>query len=173
MRTGAYAFRLDTPTRWGHAQDVPSRQVKGSGDAASLGDCWRAGSIAVTDLSDPAGVSNKTGLYVGAVVALSLIGVGAIITVLIVRPPPADNTGIIVAILGFLVPTVTALLAAAVQQVHLAVNSRLTQHLTLTASSARAEGHIEGANQQATGPQGDPGQIGPRGPIGVTGPPGS
>jgi hypothetical protein len=115
------------------------------------------------------GVANKTGLYVGAVVALSLIGVGAIITVLIVRPPPADNTGIIVAILGFLVPTVTALLAAAVQQVHLAVNSRLTQLLQLTASSARAEGELKGATQQVTGPQGEPGEPGAIGHIGDTG----
>jgi len=40
------------------------------------------------------------------------------------------------------VPVITALLAATIQQVHLAVNSRLSQLLELTATASRAEGKI-------------------------------
>lgn len=106
----------------------------------------------------------------GAVVGLSFVGIGGIVTTLIIRPPPIDNTTIIVTMLGFLIPTITALLAAAVQQVHLAVNSRLTQLLELTADSARAQGHLDGVSQQLTGPAGPTGATGSEGFTGATGP---
>jgi hypothetical protein len=106
-------------------------------------------------------------------VLLSMVGVGGIVTILIVRPPPADNTGIIVTMLGFLIPIVTALLAAAVQEVHLAVNSRLTEFLALTAKSARAQGQLDATtagNIGQTGAAGVDGSEGPRGQTGATGP---
>jgi cytochrome b subunit of formate dehydrogenase len=117
----------------------------------------------------PPFIGGTTGLYVLAIVVLSILGVSAVVIVLIVRPPPIDNTPIITVILGFLIPTVTALLAGAVQQVHIAVNSRLTQLLEITATASHAQGQIDGATQQATGPQGAPGVpgvMGPRGPMG-------
>jgi hypothetical protein len=46
-------------------------------------------------------------------------------------------------ILGFTVPISTALVAAAVQQVHLAVNSRLSQLVLLTRQAAHAEGQLD------------------------------
>ena len=88
--------------------------------------------------------SAKTTVLVWAAVALSIATIIAIAAVTIARPEK-DSTGIITTLLGFVVPSVLALIGAAVQQVHLAVNSRLTQLINLTARSAKAEGRLAGA----------------------------
>jgi len=85
---------------------------------------------------------NYTNLFVGAVVVLSLLAVGAVVTIFLVRPDK-DSTSLIATILGFVVPVVTGFIAAAVQQVHSSVNGRLTQLLKLTAKSSLAEGKAE------------------------------
>jgi hypothetical protein len=84
-----------------------------------------------------------TTLYIRAVVGLCVLAVVAIITLFVVRPDK-DHTALITLILGVLMPAISALLAAAVQQVHLAVNSRLTQLLALTQKASLAEGVLTG-----------------------------
>lgn len=80
-----------------------------------------------------------TGPYLMAIVALSILGVAAVTTIVVVRPEK-DYTSTISILLGFLVPIVSALLAAAVHQVSTSMNGRLSQLLVLTAKSSRAEG---------------------------------
>lgn len=87
-------------------------------------------------------------LYVGAVIALSVLAIAAILTIFIVRPDK-DNTPLVAVILSFLVPLVSAFLAASVRQVHLAVNGRLTQLLAQTAKSSHAEGQLLGQGDAA------------------------
>jgi len=89
-------------------------------------------------LGEPAR-KDHTNLLVGSTIGLAVMAVTAIVLIFSVRPDK-DNTAIVATLLGFLVPLMTALLAAAVQQVHAAVNSRLTQLLRVTAAKARAEG---------------------------------
>jgi hypothetical protein len=86
--------------------------------------------------------SSKTTIFVWAAVALSMAAVLAVTAISIARPDK-DNTGTITMIVGIIVPSVTALIAKAVQEVHLAVNSRLTQLIQLTATASRAEGQLE------------------------------
>lgn len=98
------------------------------------------------DLSPSPG-SHAT-LFVAAVIGLSVLAIVAILTIFLVRPDQ-DNTALVAIVLGFLVPLVSAFLAASVQQVHLAVNSRLTQLVQLTAKSSRAEGQLVGQGDAA------------------------
>lgn len=86
--------------------------------------------------------SDHTNLLVGSTIALAVLAVIAIITIFTIRPDK-DNTALVATLMGFLVPLMTALLAAAVQQVHAAVNSRLSQLLRVTAAKSRAEGMLE------------------------------
>lgn len=98
--------------------------------------------LAIATLAEPTG--SKATLYTGAVIGLAVLGVAAILIIFALRPDK-DNTAIIAIVMGFLVPVVTALLAAAVQQVHLAVNSRLSQLLLVTQKASRAEGKLSAA----------------------------
>lgn len=82
---------------------------------------------------------DHTNMLVVATIFLAVLAVVAIIIIFLVRPDK-DNTALVATLMGFLVPLMTALLAAAVQQVHAAVNSRLTQLLRVTAAKSRAEG---------------------------------
>lgn len=82
-----------------------------------------------------------TGYYVGGVVLISLIGVAAIVGILVLQPEK-DNTTTIATILGFIVPINGALLAAALREVHVAFNSRMTELLVLTKKAALAEGQL-------------------------------
>jgi len=97
-------------------------------------------------------------VYVIAVIAISLLALGSIVVLSVMRPL-ADNT-LPILIMGFVAPTLAALLsvvrgqdtakqlAATNEQVvvlHDLVNSRLTELLRLTATASRAEGVIEGA----------------------------
>lgn len=95
------------------------------------------------ELDVPAGESrvDHTNLLVGSTITLAVLAVAAIVTIFMTRPDK-DNTAIVATLMGFLVPLMTALLAAAVQQVHAAVNSRLSQLLRVTAARSRAEGML-------------------------------
>lgn len=88
-------------------------------------------------------VGSKATLYVVLMVALCMLTVIAIVVVTIVRPA-ADNALLIGTILGVTAPVAVSLLGLSVQEVHKAVNSRLSQLLELTASASRAEGHLAG-----------------------------
>lgn len=87
---------------------------------------------------------SMTGAYVAAVVALSGMGVTAIVAITLARPNE-DNTPIITTVLGFLVPVTLGFLGAAVKEVHVAFNSRMTELLELTERSAKAEGQLLGS----------------------------
>ena len=95
-------------------------------------------------------VGTRATIYVVAIVLLCIGQLSFVVGITIVRPA-ADNTALIATSLGFIVPVVGALMAGAVQQVHLAVNSRLTQLLELTATSAKAEGKLSGVLSQQAG----------------------
>lgn len=92
--------------------------------------------------------NSSTLVYVAAVIVLSLLGVGSIVALTVLNPEK-DHSATIVVILGFLVPTVTALLAGAVSQVQKSVNGRLTQLLAMTARTHAAEGEIVGQAKAA------------------------
>lgn len=93
---------------------------------------------------------SNVGMIVGSVIALSVLGTGSIITIVLTRPNQ-DNAVLIATILGFLGSTSAALLALIknvqtgtdVKELHLAVNKRLSQLLDLTAKAAHSLGREE------------------------------
>jgi len=95
-------------------------------------------------------IGQKATLYVVAIVTLCFLFASFVLLVTFVRPA-ADNTSLILSVAGVVVPIITALLAATIQQVHLAVNSRLSQLLELTARSSKAEGKLASSYQPNTG----------------------
>ena len=86
-------------------------------------------------------VGQKATIYIGAIISLAILDVGFVLGISYLRPS-TDNAGLILGVNGVMVPIITALLAAAVQQVHVAVNSRLSQLLELTADASRAKGAL-------------------------------
>lgn len=92
-------------------------------------------------LTTPTG--RRATAYVWAIVVLCALALAFVVGVSVAKPD-SDNTALIALGLGVLAPVLTALVAAAIQQVHLAVNSRLTQLLILTAKASRAEGKAVG-----------------------------
>jgi len=87
-------------------------------------------------------VGQKTTIFVVSTIILCILVAAFVVVITVVRPDK-DNTSLILSIVGVIVPVITALLAATIQQVHLAVNSRLSQLLELTATASRAEGKID------------------------------
>lgn len=86
------------------------------------------------------GISSKrTTQCIWAVVVLAALEVFAIVTLSIIKPNDISTGTMIV---GVIAPIILALLGIAVQGVHMAVNSRLTQLLELTAKSSLAEGKL-------------------------------
>lgn len=96
------------------------------------------------------------GLVIHAVVTINFVAAAAIIGILFLRPNQ-DNTPLIVTILGFLGPTIAALLAlaktiqtgAAVDNLKVQINGRLSQLLEQTERAAKAEGRQEGTDAAA------------------------
>lgn len=88
--------------------------------------------------------------YLFMVVGVMLVSVLAIIAITLARPKQ-DNTALITSVIGMATPTVAALLALiksgetarAVQEVHVSLNSRLTQLLAQTALAERTAGRNE------------------------------
>jgi len=78
-------------------------------------------------------------LFVVSTVVLAVLTVAAVVGITMARPDK-DNTSVIATIVGVVTPILVGLLAAAIQQVHLAVNSRLSQLLELTAAESKARG---------------------------------
>jgi hypothetical protein len=87
--------------------------------------------------------NSKATLYVLSVLGLCFLEAAFVLAITFIRPI-GDNTGLIAAVLGVIGPVQVALLAATVQEVHLAVNSRLTELVELTAKASKAEGKLEG-----------------------------
>jgi len=92
-------------------------------------------------------IGQKATMYVIAIVVLCFLFASFVLLVTFIRPDK-DNTTLIISVSGVVVPIITALLAATIQQVHLAVNSRLSQLLELTAASSRAEGKLAGKDKE-------------------------
>lgn len=85
----------------------------------------------------PSSSANRVALlvrWVVVIVAVTLVSISAIY----ISRPGENNVPIVTAILGFVVPTVGALLAAALGQTHSAVNGRLSELLNVTAENAAA-----------------------------------
>jgi len=88
--------------------------------------------------------SARVRMYIFAILVLCGFAVVFTLGITLIKPE-ADNTGMIAIIIGIFTPVVTALLAGALKENHDAMNSRLTQLLTLTEVSAKAAGKLEGA----------------------------
>jgi len=89
---------------------------------------------------------SRTNIFVIAILILSALGIGGVIFVFAVRPDK-DNTAVIATILGFLLPTVTAFIAASVREMQASINGRLTQMLELVKIASRAAGKLEGKKE--------------------------
>lgn len=88
--------------------------------------------------------SRPSGLgYVFGAVALGLAAMLGIVVVSVLRPAD-DNAAIIGAIIALATPTAAALVAFAVRDVHLQVNSRMDELLLASNMAARAEGTAAG-----------------------------
>lgn len=87
-----------------------------------------------------------TGVFVGAVVGLSALGVLSIVGVLLVQPEK-DNTSLIATILGFLLPTILSLLGAAVREVNRTVDGRMSEMMVLVGRTASAEAAVREKDQ--------------------------
>ena len=91
-------------------------------------------------------------LLIASIFGLSLIGVLAIILISFLRPN-IDNTVLITTVIGFLTPTLASLIAVvksfhnanAIEELHLAVNSRLTELLQQTSLAANLAGRAAAA----------------------------
>jgi hypothetical protein len=80
--------------------------------------------------------------YVYLVALLSSVGVLGIILVVALGPP--DMVPVIIAsIVGFLAPTISIILAIMIKDIHLDINSRMTELLETTRKSALAQGKLE------------------------------
>jgi hypothetical protein len=92
------------------------------------------------------------GLVIHAVVSISFLGAGAIVAITLLRPGH-DNTALILSVLGFLAPTVAALLAlaksvqngAVMERLEVKLDGRMTQLLEQVERAAKSEGREEGA----------------------------
>lgn len=103
--------------------------------------------------------------YLVAVVIMTLLALGAVLAVLVLRPGQ-DNTQLIATIVGFCVPTTTAILAfMKSQETHLAVNSRLDSFMKQHADSARAEGVIAGIDKEQSRQAAIPPAVSPVAPV--------
>lgn len=85
---------------------------------------------------------DRTTLFVWCIFGLCLLDVVFIFGISMLRMN-SDNTSLIASVLGVTLPVITALLAGTVQQVHVAVNSRLTELVELTAKASHAEGRLD------------------------------
>jgi len=92
-------------------------------------------------------IGQKATMFVVAILVLCFLFATFVLLVTFARPEK-DNSSLILPVGGVIVPIITALLAATVQQVHLAVNSRLSQLLELTAASSKAEGQLTATKEQ-------------------------
>lgn len=92
----------------------------------------------------------RTTQFVYAVVALCVLAVASMVTLAIFKPGDTSTGTMILGILG---PVIAAFLAAAIQGVHLAVNSRLTELLDVTSKASHAEGRLEGTQAPRQGRQ--------------------
>lgn len=86
--------------------------------------------------------SAKTTLYVYTVVILAVVTVSAIVTLKVMAP---DDIATGTLILGVMVPLITAFLAAALQGVHLSVNSRMDKFIA--ANDVMMQTVVEAARQ--------------------------
>jgi len=86
---------------------------------------------------------SKAVQFVWAVIVLSGLGVASIIALALAQPGQ-DHSATINLILGLLMPSVVALLAAAVRENHLAMNSRMSEMLRLQKKASLAEGELLG-----------------------------
>lgn len=92
------------------------------------------------------GPGSRTTLYITGVIVLCLAAAATMIAIEAIRPDK-DNTAVMLMALGIYGPSIAGLLGAAVREVHLAFNSRMTELLLLTAKASRAEGQLIGAER--------------------------
>ena len=86
--------------------------------------------------------SSKATLYIIAILILCILAASFVSIITFIRPDQ-DNTALITMVLGIITPVILALLAGSQHENHLAMNSRLTELLNLTAKSSKAEGKLD------------------------------
>ena len=94
----------------------------------------------------------KTPLMPYAWAALSMAGLGALLVVMILwLRPQSDPLAVIEKVASPLIPTLAAIMAwLKSQEVHLSVNSRLTEFMRTSNEAERAKGQLQGvAHEQA------------------------
>jgi len=87
--------------------------------------------------------SARVRIYIGSVLVLCIVA-GVLVVVIAVALPEKDNTGLIATVIGIFAPVSAGLMALALKENHDAMNSRLSQLLTLTQKSSKAEGVLVG-----------------------------
>lgn len=102
-------------------------------------------------------MSNATNAsaVLAAIVSLVALGLGTVMGILYLRPE-AENTPLIMTIMGLLAPTVVSTLALLkvqetndkLQETHVMINSRMTELLEKTGLAAHAEGVAAGVAQE-------------------------
>jgi hypothetical protein len=90
------------------------------------------------------GPTQRATVYVVSIVVLCTLFAAFVLGVTIIRPTQ-DNNQLIVSVSAVIGPVILALSAMMMQQIHLAVNSRLSELLAMTAASKLAEGKLAGA----------------------------
>jgi energy-converting hydrogenase Eha subunit A len=91
----------------------------------------------------------STAFYMSMIFGLTILALMTVLLVLFLRPGE-DNTVVVVAILGFLAPILTAIVGMMVKDVHTMVNSRLDSLLSATERAASAEGKAAGRAERRT-----------------------
>lgn len=86
--------------------------------------------------------SHRVTIYIVAILVLCVLTVACVMGLTFLRPAD-DNVPLIGIVIGVFSPIVAGLLAAALKENHDAMNSRLTQLLELTKTSAHAEGKLD------------------------------
>lgn len=79
--------------------------------------------------------------------AVITLSISTMIGVIVLRIATPEDTTTLTAIIGLMVPIITAMLALQINQTHKLVNSEMTEFKTLIEKSAHAEGKLEGKDE--------------------------
>lgn len=96
--------------------------------------------------SDAGNNRELVAVYVYAIITLTFLAVTAVLGIVLLRPTSPENSALIAAVLGVIVPSNISLMALIQQESHKSLNSRMDQIVGLR----RAEGYTEGLITGAT-----------------------
>ena len=85
---------------------------------------------------------NRTNLYVGGAVVLSIVAIIAIVTIYAIAPEK-DNSSLNTTVLGVVGSFVSLCIAFAVKESNQAVNGRMTELMALRGQASHAQGQLD------------------------------